>query len=93
MTDLKSVKNMLITATDNLMESRIYSSAKCWNHEVNLRFFPNFDGQDGAYTTRFLNKSNPALPYICRFIIFNRLTFPSTGPLLQGKVSAFSTAG
>jgi hypothetical protein len=38
------------------------------------------------------NKGNFALPYICRFINFNLLLFPSTKPLLYCDVTEFSTA-
>lgn len=33
--------------------------------------------------TRRLSNSNPARPYICRFSIFRRFTWPSTTPLLH----------
>lgn len=39
-----------------------------------------------AARTRARRSSNPARPYICRLIIFRRLTCPSTGPLLHGSV-------
>ncbi|MFE2862606.1 PepSY domain-containing protein, partial [Sphingobacterium multivorum] len=52
-------KNQKITRVD------LYPSK---NRTWVFRFFPTFGGQDGAYTTRFLNKSNPALPYICLLI-------------------------
>lgn len=38
--------------------------------------------------TRRLSSSNPARPYICRFSIFRRFTWPSTTPLLQLLVMA-----
>jgi hypothetical protein len=34
----------------------------------------------------------PARPYIWRFNIFNRLICPSTGPVLQGRVTPAFTA-
>ncbi len=35
--------------------------------------------------SRLANKSSPARPNICRFSIFKRLFWPSTGPLLTSK--------
>src|SRR5262249_6382258 len=46
----------------------------------------------GAWTTLALSNTNPALPYICRLIVFRRLICPSTGPLLHRCVTAASTA-
>jgi hypothetical protein len=45
-----------------------------------------------ACSTRALKRSKFARPYICRLIVFSRLTCPSTGPLLQGSSSAAATA-
>jgi len=45
-----------------------------------------------ALTTRALSNTNPARPYICRLIVFNRFTCPSTGPLLHVSVTAACTA-
>ena len=45
-----------------------------------------------AYNTRAFKRSKFARPYICRLIVFGRLTCPSTGPLLQGDSSAAATA-
>src|SRR5262245_21570325 len=45
-----------------------------------------------ACTTRARSKASPARPYICRLMAFSRLTWPSTGPLLHGPVSAAATA-
>lgn len=59
---------------------------------VNLWFFANFGDHEGLYTTRFLNRSNLALPYICHLIVFSLLKFHSAGPLLQGRLIAFPTA-
>jgi hypothetical protein len=36
-----------------------------------------------AFRTLARSRSSPARPYICRLIIFNRFTCPSTGPLLH----------
>lgn len=38
--------------------------------------------------TRRLSSSNPARPYICRFSIFRRFTWPSTTPLLHLLIMA-----
>ena len=43
-------------------------------------------------STRSFSRSNPARPYIWRLMVLSRLICPSTGPLLQGCVSAFLTA-
>ncbi len=40
-----------------------------------------------AHRTRRRNKSNRARPYLLRLINLRRLTCPSTGPLLEGKVN------
>ena len=48
--------------------------------------------KSGLGRSRARSKDTPARPYICRFIIFNRLMCPSTGPLLHGSVTAASTA-
>ena len=45
-----------------------------------------------ALTTLALSNRIPARPYICRLIVFRRLTCPSTGPLLHRSVIAASTA-
>jgi hypothetical protein len=42
--------------------------------------------------TRFLKRSKPARPYICRLIVLSRLICPSMGPLFQGTVIASLTA-
>jgi len=41
----------------------------------------------GARTKRRLRRSRCARPNMCRLSIFNRLMWPSTGPLLQGTVT------
>jgi hypothetical protein len=45
-----------------------------------------------ASRTRFRSRSNPARPYICRLIIFMRLTPPSTAPELWARVKPLRTA-
>src|SRR5450631_2278109 len=50
------------------------------------------NGLTGNGKTRARNSSNSACPYICRFSVFSRFTWPSTGPLLQTYSTAFSTA-
>src|SRR5262249_42934590 len=45
-----------------------------------------------ACNTRALKRSKFARPYICRLIVFSRLTCPSIGPLLQGNSSAAASA-
>ena len=45
-----------------------------------------------ASRTRLRSRSCLAQPCICRLIIFTRLTWPSTGPLFQGRVSPAVTA-
>src|SRR5690242_5349979 len=46
----------------------------------------------GAASTRRRRRSNPARPYMDRLMTFNRLIWPSTGPVLQGIVRAACTA-
>ena len=36
-----------------------------------------------ALSTRARSNMNPARPYICRVLAFNRFTCPSTGPLVK----------
>src|ERR1700716_647003 len=45
--------------------------------QLSSRLSADFHG-----STRARNSSKPARPYICRLIIFSRLMWPSTGPLL-----------
>src|ERR1035438_4908584 len=42
----------------------------------------------GNGKTRARNSSNSARPYICRFRVFRRFIWPSTGPLLQACSTA-----
>lgn len=42
--------------------------------------------------SRLANRSSSARPNICRFSIFNRLFWPSTGPLLTSNVTPALTA-
>src|SRR3954453_901249 len=46
----------------------------------------------GAAGTRRRRRSNPARPYMDRLMTFNRLIWPSTGPVLQVIVRAACTA-
>src|SRR3954467_10432381 len=48
--------------------------------------------EGGQGNRRALSSSTPAHPYICLFSIFNRLMWPSVGPLLHTCLTAFSTA-
>src|SRR5262249_35644748 len=48
--------------------------------------------RQAASSTRARSNTNPARPYICRLIVFNRFTCPSTGPLLHVSVTAACTA-
>lgn len=45
-----------------------------------------------AWSIRWRRSGNPARPYPMRFMSFNLLTFPSTIPLLAGKVKPALTA-
>src|SRR5262249_46365405 len=47
--------------------------------------------RQAALSTRARRSTNPARPYICRLIVFNRFTCPSTGPLLHLCVTAACT--
>lgn len=55
-------------------------------------FFPTFGGYDGVNTNLFSKRLSEHLPYICRFKVLSLFTFPSTGPLLQARLKAFSIA-
>jgi hypothetical protein len=67
---------------------RIYSKLTTTSISEKV-ILPKFGGYIGIINL-FLSKSKLALPYICLLIIFSLFTFPSTGPLLQGKVISFS---
>src|SRR5579859_4423016 len=45
-----------------------------------------------AFNTFWRKSGNALRPYIERLINFNLVIFPSTGPLLQGKIKPASTA-
>src|SRR5689334_9352794 len=70
-------------------------------YRVTSGLFRNFDATHGAGPgqaadeygrTRALRSSNPARPYIWRLIIFSRLIWPSTCPVLHEVSTAADTA-
>jgi hypothetical protein len=57
---------------------------------LSRKFRERDQGAAGIPNTRLRSKSKFARPYIWRLINFNRLTFPSVGPLFQGRDKAHS---
>jgi hypothetical protein len=72
--------------------SRSGSPALLVTADLSPRIGPPNRSAHPAFRTLARSSANPARPYICRLIIFSRLTCPSTGPLLHFPVSAAATA-
>lgn len=79
--DNESGKSTILLALDLVLSDsrqRVLPTVRKW-------VFRNLGGDFHArgLITRRLSNSNPARPYICRFSIFRRFTWPSTTPLLH----------